>query len=147
MDTSLIINSQDTSGNKLQKTITCVNPAAQNSDLKTFAQMATGLTTNDFVTANRVNRMNVDEPGGGSVIKTEPTLALGNFSYDGYNYSASITYDGDGSLSANSTTALAYCKVDSGDLIVKSNSSTFTGTLFASEGESFAAKSIAFSKT
>ena len=151
MDTSLIINSTDTNNKKLQKTIACVNPAVSNSDLKTFAQMTNNLTTNQFVDANRVDRSNVDEEGGGTVIKTEPTLEVGTFSYDGYRYVAGITYNGDGQLFVSTNEATAYAQIynhsTQGLQLRVQGTTVFSGTLYAAEGDEYSAKSVTFSNS
>lgn len=66
--TSLIVTSTTaTDGKKLQKTLTDINSAATNEQLKSFGQRLNGLTTNTYVETNRVDRVNCDtEDGGGS---------------------------------------------------------------------------------
>lgn len=63
--TSLIITS--TAGTKkLQKTLTDINSAATNDQLKSFAQALNNLTTNTYGETNRVDRTNCDtEDSGG----------------------------------------------------------------------------------
>ena len=65
MDTSLIINATN-SGKKVTKAITNINHDKDNTILKTFAQKVNALTTNNYVDATRVNKMSVNEEGGGS---------------------------------------------------------------------------------
>ena len=67
MDTSLIINATN-SGKKVTKAVTNINPAKDNTTLKTFAQMVNGLSTNSYVDATRINKQSVEEAdaGGGS---------------------------------------------------------------------------------
>lgn len=55
MDTVLNIKAVDQAGHKLQKTITDVNPNADGSALKTFAQGLNNLTTNTYTGTTKVN--------------------------------------------------------------------------------------------
>lgn len=68
--TSLIINSTDsTTGKKLQKTLTDINPEATNEQLKNLAQAFNAATTNTYVESSRVDKTNVDtESGSGTVL-------------------------------------------------------------------------------
>ena len=54
MGTSLIINSTDQKGNKLQKTITNIRSTAQSEALKTWAQGLNAITTNNEVGITKV---------------------------------------------------------------------------------------------
>ena len=96
METSLIVNQTATNNKKIQKTITYANPEASNANLKLFGQKLTGLTTNTFNGADRVNKQDVDEPdsGGGSQ-KLTPTFTL-NFDFN--NMTGTYTYNGDGEI-------------------------------------------------
>ena len=68
--TSLIISSTDsTTGKKLQKTLTDINSAATNDELKTFAQAVNAVTTNTYGESNRVDRINVDTEESATVSK------------------------------------------------------------------------------
>lgn len=63
--TSLIITSTAAAdGKKLQKTLTDINSAATNEQLKSFAQILNGLTTNNYAETNRVDRVNCDTESG-----------------------------------------------------------------------------------
>lgn len=53
---SIILNSTDYRGNKNQKTITDINPAATGAVLKAFAQQLNALTTNEYKSTTRVGR-------------------------------------------------------------------------------------------
>ena len=70
MNTSLNIKSvEQSSGRKLQKTITDVNPNADGTALKTWAQGLNNLTTNSYVGTTKINIDNLleeDTGGGGS---------------------------------------------------------------------------------
>ena len=72
--TSLIIESTNTSGKKIQKTFTDVNPEATSAELKTFAQMCNGLTSNTYVRTDRIDKINCDTEA--ITTKTAPTLAF-----------------------------------------------------------------------
>lgn len=65
MDSSLIINSTDTTGKKLQKSITNLNPNITNATAKEFAQKLNALTTNTYNGAIRINKIDVDEDDAG----------------------------------------------------------------------------------
>ena len=65
MTTSLIINSLK-NGKAQQKTVTYVNPAAANAALATFGQKITALSTNTYVSTERINRIACDTEAGGS---------------------------------------------------------------------------------
>ncbi len=68
--TSLIISNTDsTTGKKLQKTLTDINSAATNDELKTFAQAVNAVTTNTYGESNRVDRINVDTEESATVSK------------------------------------------------------------------------------
>ena len=76
--TSLIISSTAVSdGKKLQKTLTDINSAATNDQLKSFAQVLNNLTTNTYIETNRVDRTNCDsESGAGGLGKAFRNMAI-----------------------------------------------------------------------
>lgn len=84
MDTSLIINATTTAGKKAAKAISNINPEKDNSILKTFAQKVNALTTNTYVDATRVNKMSVNEEGGGG---TTGTIVIDDNHYAGTKFS------------------------------------------------------------
>lgn len=92
--TSLILEATDTSGKKIQKTFTDVNPEASSADLKTFAQMCNGLTSNTYVRTDRINKINCDtEESGDSSSSSSKTAASITFT-DGNEFSiASVKQD------------------------------------------------------
>ena len=156
MTDSIIIKSTDTNNKVNQKTITFINPEASNADLKTFAQGLNALTTNSYNETVRIEKINVDtEDDRITPAKTEPTLSIGELTYslsgfDGYTgFEAVITYNGDGQLSAvaDKMTTI-YQSGNEMRLFIKasSNAETCAGTLHASEGTNYAAKSVAFAK-
>lgn len=69
--TSLVINATN-AGKVIQKTLTDINPAAENSALKTWGQMLNGLTTNTYMKTDRIDKTNVDD----SVEKLTPLVKL-----------------------------------------------------------------------
>ena len=94
MDTSLIINATN-SGKKVTKAITNINPAKDNSILKTFAQKINALTTNNYVAATRINKQSVEEADHVLIVNSE------NFTGTAPTVSAieggkRLTFDGNG---------------------------------------------------
>lgn len=84
MDTSLNIKSIEQGGRKLQKTITDVNPNADGTALKTFAQGLNSLTTNTYVGTTKINidnLLNEDSSSGGGD-NPLPSPALTAFIWD-----------------------------------------------------------------
>lgn len=57
--TSLVINAVN-DGKHIQKTLTDINPAADNVALKIWGQMLNGLTTNTYVKTDRIDKTNCD---------------------------------------------------------------------------------------
>lgn len=93
MDTSLIINATTTAGKKAAKAISNINPDKDNTILKTFAQKVNALTTNTYVDATRVNKMSVNEEGGGSTT----TLTVNDTELptkEGLDYHGYVTIEG-----------------------------------------------------
>lgn len=150
METSLIVNTTDTSNKKIQKTITYANPNATNANLKLFAQKMTGLTTNTFEGANRVNKQDVDEPDGGGSSKLTPTFTA---VFDRRALTGSYTYNGDGEVFGYAETSVFSEVIPELLLIDHQNKilgfsedvdiigSDVTLKLYASEGENYAAAS------
>ena len=170
MQTSIIINTTSPSGKALQKTLTDVNASCSSAVLKTFSTMLNGLTQNTYVKTNRVDKLTVDtEESGGGTSKTEPTLSVGTFSkaetgHEQYlfSFSAPITYNGDGTLCVSQPylgeavdprspidTVMQILTGLSGNKILKvymaEDHDVFDGILYATEGASYAAKSITYS--
>ena len=67
-NTALNVTFTDANSNEqLQKTLTDINPAATNAQLKAFAQSFYGLSDDTYVKSNRVDRINCDtEESGGT---------------------------------------------------------------------------------
>ena len=57
-------------GKTLQKTLTDINPAADNAALKTWGEMLNGLTQNTYVKTDRIDKTNCD------TIRTKQTPSL-----------------------------------------------------------------------
>ena len=94
--TSIIVNSTN-SGKVLQKTITNVNPNADNDKLATWGQMLTALTDNTYTKTDRVDKANCDTESS----KPTPTLTLSPTSVtaatmnQGSTQNITYTYSGD----------------------------------------------------
>lgn len=76
MDNILVINSVDSKGDKLTKTINRINPEADNADLSTFGKMANALTTNELVSLQRVYRYDITEPGEEYITPDDPIIEV-----------------------------------------------------------------------
>lgn len=61
MQVSLNITSIDSSQNKKTKGLTYINPEATNAELKTAAQKFNAISQNQYLDAERIERMSVDE--------------------------------------------------------------------------------------
>lgn len=65
-ENSLIINATSPLGDKIQRTVTYTNDEADRDKLLTFAQGINALSTNNFLEAKRVQKVDLDtEPDGG----------------------------------------------------------------------------------
>lgn len=101
MKKSLTINATR-NGKKVSKSLGFINPDVANSIVGGFAQMVNSLSNDTFVNAEVVKKMDTTEEdtGGGSTPapagKPVPTL----FVTDNRDDSGTITYSGDGQLSA-----------------------------------------------
>lgn len=105
--TSAIVTYTDNDGKTCQKALSDINPEASNAEIKTFAQKLLGLTDNTYVSTDRVDKVNCDTtPGDG---KLTPNFSLsatsGNISSSSPNFSAVVTYDGDGTICFGNFTA------------------------------------------
>lgn len=61
MQVSLNITSLDSSNNKKSKSLTYINPNATNAELKIAAQKFTAISRNEYIDAERIERMSVEE--------------------------------------------------------------------------------------
>lgn len=165
MNTSLNIKMKDTNNKDLQKSITYVSASASSADLLSMAQGLTGLTTNTYESADRIQKINIDtEPFN---VKKEPTLEIKRAQNPAVGVGCEISYNGDGVLTANvKVSSLAssthedlkrgfayfdgvgvYAYVDnSGDARGYSivGAAAYSITLSASEGDNYAAKTIIY---
>ena len=100
MKKSLTINATR-AGKKVSKNIGYVNPDVANSLVGGFAQMVNALTTDTFVNAEVVKKMDTNEQeqqsGGGSG-KQEGIITLSNWSVKRSGSTVDIEYNGDGTL-------------------------------------------------
>ena len=53
---SITITATDTNSSKISTNISDINPEATNQELKTFAQMLNGLTTNSYVETTKITK-------------------------------------------------------------------------------------------
>ena len=133
MVTSLSISMKDTEGKDLQKSITYVSASASSGDLAEMAQGLTALTSNIYVSADRVQKVNVDNesiPGGS---KTVPTLSVAD---DGGQGTGTITYTGDGDLIAYCNRGT--CTITGSALQTPSSSGAIVGVICATETANYA---------
>lgn len=140
MQVNAILTSTDGSGKKQTTTITYLRES-QKSKATTLTQALNALTTNIYVDT-KVNEINVDISG-----KPTPTLTLGTFEADpsiGGRVRALITYSGNGQLSVNCTNP-AFIQ-DSYLIVLTSDSSTFSGTLYATETDNYSSAQVEFSR-
>ena len=107
--TSLVINAVN-DGKQIQKTLTDINPAANNSALKVWGQMLNGLTTNTYVKTDRIDKTNCDT----YETKLTPSITLDStvvpstltrtFCLNGTNLPINIETDGELSIVNNDNT-------------------------------------------
>lgn len=165
MNTSLNIKMKDTNNKDLQKSITYVSASASSADLLSMAQGLTGLTTNTYESADRIQKINIDtEPFN---VKKDPTLEIKKAQNPTIGMGCEISYDGDGVLTArvkcssldssthedlgrgfaefDNTGVWAYIN-NSGDARGYSivGAASYSITLSASEGDNYAAKTIIY---
>lgn len=53
---SITITATDTNSSKISTNVSDINPEATNQELKTFAQMLNGLTTNSYVETTKITK-------------------------------------------------------------------------------------------
>ena len=99
MQVSLNITSIDSSQNKKTKGLTYINPEATNAELKTAAQKFNAISRNQYLDAERIERMSVDEvvPGNTSPFEID---ALQDDDGEDVDYSTIANYDYSKSLTA-----------------------------------------------
>lgn len=139
MQVNAIINATATNGKKISTTITYLRQS-QKSKAPTLAQTLNALTTNIYQ-GTQVNEMNV------TTSKTEPTLSIGAWSGTSGGYYTTVTYNGDGKLylecdaPAYISTVGEYYRLD-----VQTNGS-FSGNIYATETDTYAAKTLPFTRS
>ena len=146
MESSLVINSIDTSGNLKQKTVTYVNPAVTNAKLETFAQKMTAMSTNTYVNSKRLDATSPASELSPSeqiapaqvVTKPQPVISLGVWNKSGTTYTATISYNGDGTLSSTLGT------ISGSTLSITDADGIFSGIIMATETDTYAASSLSF---
>lgn len=152
MTTSVNISSITKTNKKVTKSITNINPEVNNEDLKIATELFTAISDTTFLDADRIIKMSVNETYTPPPTE-EPILEISEFNYDGYRYVATITYNGDGILLVNTNEATAFAQVyhneesNINQLRIQASPATFSGTLHATAGTIYAAKSIEFAKS
>lgn len=134
MQVNAIIKATATNGKTINTTVSYLRQSQKNK----APQLGTALNalTTNTLDSVQVNEINVTE-------KTTPTLTIGNWN-KGADYAYThVTYNGDGQLFVKCS-APAYFD-NEGDLQVRSTSAT--GTIYATEGNNYAATSLDFTVT
>lgn len=108
---------------------------------KTFYEILSGSSNNSGGGSSSGGSGENPGDSGGTTEKQTPTLSLSDFQQIGTTYTATITYNGDGQLSAD------LGSVTNNQLTVIDADGTFNGTLSATEGTNYKAASITFSHT
>lgn len=147
MQTSLNITSVDSNNNKQTKSLTYINPNASNAELKTAAQKFNAISQNTYTEADRIIKMSVEESYNPAP-KTEPTLSIGTWTLTQdtiQGAQAQITYNGDGELYTNSDKLSRIINGEPNYIFIGAQSN-FSGTLHATEGNNYTAKTITFNK-
>lgn len=150
-------------GKKTARSITNISPTATNLQIKTFAQAANALTTRAYNETVRIDKIVCDtdpDPSPTPTVKPSPTLTLETttatkadivsaMATDEGLYESAITYNGDGILSVATSYADIVATVDEDFLYIAfiGEGATGTVTLYASEGETYAAASVTFTIT
>lgn len=136
MQANLVIESKDTSGKKLTTTVTHIR-ASEKGKATDLATALNALTTNNYVGA-KVNELNVDTAG-----KTEPTLTITGWSTGTNVTYGQISYNGDGQLFVQCTAA---ARIINSNTLEVSSTTSFSGSIYATEGTNYAAKTLSFSQ-
>lgn len=133
MQVNAIIKATATNNKAINTTVSYLRQSQEDKAAALGAAL-NALTTNtlDSVQVNEIN-----------VMKTAPTLTIGTWN-KGSDYAyAHVNYNGDGQLFVQCSSP-AYIDND-GDLQVRST--TATGTIYATEGNNYAATSLSFTVT
>jgi len=134
-----ILKATATNGKTINTTISYLRQS-QKSRASELAIALNQLTTNTYQGV-QVNEMNV------TTSKTEPTLTIGQWSGTSGGYYTTVTYTGDGKLYLDCN-APAYISTvgDYYRLDVQTNGS-FSGTIYATETDTYAAKTTTFARS
>lgn len=129
----------EASGKDIKTTITYLRQS-QESKAALLAQTLNSLTTNIYK-STQINEINIDTAG-----KTEPILALENWSSTSGGYYATLNYNGDGNLfiNCNAPAQIEYSSPNIYRVDVKAT--TFSGTIYATETDKYAAKTLEFNR-
>lgn len=140
MQTSINITSETTSGKKVTKSITNINPSIGNTALTTAASLFTAISDTNYIAADRIDKIDLTED---YEPKQTPTLSVDSY--------GNITYNGDGNLCIQITKEGEYygritnnrveCRNENGQAVV-----TFTGIIAATETNNYSAISTTFNK-
>lgn len=147
MQVNIVITSKDTNDTKQTTTITYARPGAENAALKSLAQALVALTTNEYISASIVRKSDIDET---SESKLEPTLYFSDWTKSGSYVYATIIYNGDGELFYKGSVANAGMYMSDGKLYIDKSEIVLEGfvvTVYATEGESYAAKTLSYEFT
>lgn len=136
MNTSVNIVSVNVANKKVTKALSNINPEVSNANLKQAAQLFTAISNTTYQSATRISTMDVNEEYDPSQ-KTEPILSVAAGS------GGQITYNGDGELFVHSSTNGTYINPSTNSL-ANDKTGSFSGKIYASEGATYAAKTIDF---
>lgn len=98
MNAQLKLTSTNTSGKSMTKTISDISPTATSAQYKALAQGLNSLTTNTYGRTDLVTTINVDTE---STNKPAPTITIGEWTKVNGVYSADVTCDSDGAITAS----------------------------------------------
>lgn len=142
MNTSLSIKMKSTANKDLQKSITYVSASASSADLLSMAQGLTGLTTNTYESADRIQKINIDTEQLPATPKTVPTLSVSD---NGGGTVGTVTYTGDGELIAYGSRG--ECTFSNDLIFGPSGTTNFVGVICATETANYAATWAQFTLT
>lgn len=140
MQVNAVMTTTDGKGKKQTTTITYLRES-QKSQATALAESLNALTIDTLVSV-KVNELDVTN-------KSTPTLTISSFEPDpqvGSLVRATITYNGDGQLLMNCTNQAILDRANNLLKVVISPSTSFTGTLYATETNNYAAAILNFSR-
>lgn len=141
MQVNAIISSTATNGKKINTTVSYLRQS-QKSQAAALAQALNALTTNSYQSV-QVNEINVDITGG----KPEPTLTISSWSGTSGGYYADVNYSGDGQLYVKCNAPAFITEYTSSRRIDVQTNGTFSGTIYATETDNYASKTLDFSRS